>query len=100
MHPVTLAFRVGRAFWWLWMTAACCLGAVVIWLEFVAPPGAGSDPPRTLGEKLTNLGIVAAILGLGLLFRVLLRKTEARMLALVDAARDRITPGDGRSMRD
>jgi hypothetical protein len=87
-NPVTLAFRVARAFWWLWMAGMCCLGAVVVWLDFVASAAAGnSDPPRTLGEKLMNLGIVSAMLGLGLLFRVLLRKAEARMVALGAATR-------------
>lgn len=88
MNAVTLAFRFGRALWWLWMAGICCLAGVIVWLDFLAPPAAGnSDPPRTLGEKLTMLGLVAAMLGLGLLFRVLLRKAEARMLALGAAAR-------------
>jgi hypothetical protein len=70
------------------MAGVCCLGAVIVWLDFVAPAAAGkSDPPPTLGEKMTRLGIVAAMLGLGLLFRMLLRKAEARMVALVDTAR-------------
>ncbi|HEU4420168.1 MAG TPA: hypothetical protein VFT55_14630 [Planctomycetota bacterium] len=86
---MTLAFRVARALWWLWMAAMCCLAAVAVWLDFVAPEAAGaSDPPRTLGEKVTMLGILAAMFGLGLLFRVLLRKAEVRMVALAAATAD------------
>ena len=42
------------------------------------------------------LGIVAAMLGFGLLFRVLLRKAEARMVALGAATRAGVD-GTGRS---
>ena len=82
-NVATLAFRVARTFWWFWMVGFCCLAGVVVWLEFVAPEATGNpDPPRTLGDRLMMLGIVASLLGLGLVFRVLLRKAEARMVAL------------------
>ncbi len=82
-HVATLVFRAGRAFSWLWMAGACCFLAIVVWQEFVAPAAAGpSELPRTLGQKLTMLGVAVAMLAAGMLLRVVLRRTEARMVAL------------------